>query len=264
MFNYRQEQIIKDIEFSRRTEPKKVRKIVLAGMSSYFKALKTFGPASPAAKEALRTIKEMLKIHRIEDQLLLFIGNSLEDFDIYAVEEAMQKLDNLNTNTFDSYYDILHEIDTACEEKDKNRQLRPEDGINSLLTNNRYKTMVLGLATTFEDIKEYLPYEEEFWTYLKEEVKPKVLHTSGEGAKVQCGVVPYWNSEDGTLGSIDVHVPRVTDYETAMEAIRVYKRAHDLYLNLGKKKEEIPTTNANEEQMQYREDMEELANKRFR
>ena len=33
--------------------------------------------------------------------------------------------------------------------------------------------MVLGLATTFEDIKEYLPYEEEFWTYLKEEVKPK-------------------------------------------------------------------------------------------
>ncbi len=258
----RQEKIEKDILYTRKTEPAKVRKLVYRGMASYFKALKTFGPANPVCKEALKAIREMLKIHKIEDKLLYFILCNLEDFDISAIEDAVMKLENLNDATFDSYYGILGEIDTACEEKDKNRQLRPEEGVNSLLTNNRYKTMVLGLTNSLEDIKEYLPYEESFWEYIKP--KLRVLHTNGEGARHECGF-RLVHDENNKLCDIPVIVvPKVVDYETAMEAIRVYKRAHYLYSCLGKDMGEIQETNANEEQLQYREDMEKLAGRKFR
>ncbi len=184
-YDFRQRLLIEEIQMIEAGMPNKVKETVIAGIATYFKALKTFGPANPVCKEALKAIREMLKIHKIEDKLLYFILCNLEDFDISATEDAVMKLENLNDATFDSYYGILGEIDTACEEKDKNRQLRPEEGVNSLLTNNRYKTMVLGLTNSLEDIKEYLPYEESFWEYIKP--KLRVLHTNGEGARHECG-----------------------------------------------------------------------------
>ncbi len=258
----RQDKVVKDILYVKGTEPAKVRKIVFRGMASYFKAIKTFGPKNPVAKEALKSIKEMLKIHRIEDKLLTFILNNVETFDINATEEAVLRLEKLNDQTYIDYSSILDEIDIACEEKDKNRQLRPEEGVNSLLTNNRYKTMVLGLTNSLEDIKAYLPYEEEFWQYIKPRLR--VLHTNGEGARHECGFRLVHDNDNKLYDIPAIVVPRVVDYETAMEAIRIYKRAHYLYLSLGKDMSEIEQTNANEEQMQYREDMEKLAERRFR
>ena len=262
MTDTRKEKVVKDILYTRETEPAKVRRITLSGMASYFKAVKTFGPGSPVAKEALKTIKEMLKISKIENKLLLFILHNIDEFDISATEDAVLRLERLNDSTYDSYYGVLSEINAACANKDKNRQLRPEKGIDSLLTNNRYKTMVLGLTNTFEDIKEYLPYEEEFWIFIKPNLK--VLPTTGEGARIQCGIQTIRNGEDNTLVNFITVVPKVVDYETAMEAIRVYKKAHDLYLCLGKDMSLIEVTNANQEQMQYRESIEKEANRRFR
>ena len=258
----RQEKVAEEVTKMIQTGPSKVRKITLYGMGRYFKALKTFGPGSPVAKEALKSIKEMLKIQRIEEKLLLFILDNLESFNISATEEAVLRLYKLNENTYITYNGILDRIDEACIEKDQNKQLRPEQGVSSLLTNNRYKTMVLGLTNTFEDIKPYLPYEEEFWEYIKPKVR--FLDTNGEGARHECGF-RIVHDENNILCDIPIiMVPRVVDYETAMEAIRLYKRAHYLYTCLGKDMKEIQATNANEEQMQYRENIEKEANRRFR
>jgi len=257
----RQEKVIKDILFTRNEEPKRIGRIVLKGMKSYFNALKTFGPFSPVTKETLKVIKDILKIQNINDKLLLFILENIDQFDISATENVVLKLEKLTDSTYDSYQAILNEINEACRENDETKELRPKDGISTLLTNNRYKTMVLGLGETFDDIKDFLPYSEDYWEFIKNHLK--TLPTTGEGARIMCGVVPLMD-DDGVLYDFYTIVPKVVDYETAMESIGVYKRAHDLFLCRGQKFEDLIKTNGSAAQIAYREHLEQKAKKTFR
>ena len=242
--------------------PTNVRGVVKKGMTSYFNALKTFGPRNPITKQALISIKEILQNYKMEKVLFYFILDNIESMDYDATRDVVSTLEDLDKQTISDYNCLLDNINNACEKKDDERVLLPEGRVNSLLSNKKYEAMVIGLTETISDVKAVLPYEEEFWEYIKP--KLRVLQTNGEGARHECGFRLVYD-ENNKLHDIPIiAVPKVVDYETAMEAIRIYKRAHYLYSCLGKDMSEIQETNANEEQMQYRKNIEKKANRQFR
>ena len=55
-------------------------------------------------------------------------------------------LDELGEDTYLDYCDILDNIYTACEAKDKERIVRGNKPINSLITNNEYEEKVYTLV----------------------------------------------------------------------------------------------------------------------
>lgn len=257
----RQQELIKDILFMKRATPDQIRKITMDGMKTYFKALAVFGPSSPITKEALVTIREMYEISKVEGKLLNFITSNLASIDISAAESVVLTLDKLNDDTYAAYDSVLGEIEIACDTKNPNRTIKPKSGINSLITNENYKTMVVSLTERMIDVRAFLTYEEDFWTFI--ETYLKVVPSPGYIAEKTCGLRPILD-QDGNLVNFYTIVPKVVDLDTAMIAIDVYKRAHDLYNCLSYRYKDILKPSSEAVQEEYKEHLDERAKMIFK
>ncbi len=253
--------LINDILHMRNSAPGQIAMITKNGLDSYLRAVKVDGPLSPLAREALRIIREVYKNSNLEDKLLLFILENIDVVDITAAEDVTRTLEKLNDKTYAAYDEMLDDIKAACLLSKKDRQLRPERTVESLLTNDIYKTMVYGLTQTIADVKKFLNYEEEFWDFIKENLKE--VPVTAAGAKIQCGVIPLLDG-DTNLYTFYTLVPKIVDYETALVAINIYKKAYDYYVNLGIKKADIFATDGIGLQLDYRDYIREEANRKFK
>ena len=260
-FDKRKEELVKDIIYMRDTAPGQVAKITKNGLVTYLRAAKVDGPISPLAREALRIIRETYKNSNLEDKLLLFILENIDTIDVTAAEDVTLTLEKLSDKTYAAYSEMLDDINSACFLSKKERQLRPERTVDSLLTNDRYKTMVYGLTQTIADVKNFLNYEEEFWDFIEEHLRE--VHVTAAGARVQCGVIPLFDGDTNVYNFYTV-VPKIVDYETALVAINIYKKAYDLYVNLGIKKAEVFSPSTLGLQLDYSEHLREEANHRFK
>ena len=167
----RKDELVQDIMFMRNATPEQIRKITFDGLSSYFNALRAFGFKSPVPKEALKVIRDMYKVSKIEGKLLDFILINLDHLNIDSAEETVDELDQLNTTTYLNYNEVLDEIDVAAQMHKEERALHPNRKIDSLLTNNKYKTKVFGLVQRFSDVKNFLNYDEDFWEFVSAHLK---------------------------------------------------------------------------------------------
>jgi len=259
--DHRKKQLIEEISRIEGGMPSEVRKVVMRGIATYFKALRTFGPASPLAKVALKSIQEILQINKTEKRLLDYIINNLAIMDVEAAKGVVDSLDELNTQTISDYRSFLDGINNACDKKDDERTLLPEGSINSVLSNKKYKTMVIGLTETMRDVRSFLPYEQEFWTFIENYLK--VVPQPADIAAHTCGLIPIVD-EDKNLVNFYTLVPKVVDLDTAMLAIEIYKKAHDYYLCLGSKLDTIAHTTGASTVAEYEEHLDERAKMVFR
>ncbi len=259
-YDFRQRLLIEEIQMIEAGMPNKVKETVIAGIATYFKALKTFGPTSPLAKEALKAIKEVLKINKIETKLLNFILGNLEVMDVEAAKKVVNTLEELNTQTLTDYDSVLDGIYLACEKKDDERVL-PEDSIDSVLSNKKYKSMVVGLTETMRDVRAFLPYENGFWEFIEKYLK--VVPQPADIATHTCGIIPIVDDQNN-LYNFYTLVPKVVDLDTAILAIDIYKKAHDYYLCLGAKLDSIVNMPSDATVAEYEEHINERANMIFK
>ena len=145
-FDKRKEELVKDIIYMRDTAPGQVAKITKNGLVTYLRAAKVDCHISTLAREALRIIRETYKNSNLEDKLLLFILENIDTIDVTAAEDVTLTLEKLSDKTYAAYSEMLDDINSACFLSKKERQLRPERTVDSLLTNDRYKTIVYGLT----------------------------------------------------------------------------------------------------------------------
>ncbi len=254
----RKNKLTKDILYMKDSAASQIATMTKNGLNSHVRALKTFGPKSKVTKEALVTIREFYKISKLEGKLLNFILKNLDQMYLSAAEDSAMTLDLLNRSTIEAYQSVLTEINTACEEKDEKRVLKPEKGINSLLTNKRYTAMVMALTEKMTDVKSFLRYDEKFWNFISTYLK--VVPVRGEGIPLECGLLPILDQE-GNLDNFYTLIPKVVDFDTAIGALDVYKRAHDMYLFVGQPYKDYVKRNSAEAQLEYREHLEEKAQK---
>lgn len=219
--------------------------ITFYSLASFWKSLMTFGLQSKITKDNLNVIKEMFSILRKERTLLNYILQNIDDFDLDATSDVVTLLDELNDDTVAYYYRVIEDIEDACETKQEYRGLRPRTFRPTLIDSNNYSNEVIALGENFNSLKEFLGFEEEFWTFIKNHIN--YVDRTSENTKT-ASATPILD-EKGYVSSINIVIPQVKDLSSALTTIAIYKKAYEIYKMLG--------TNFNKENIESSSNLEE-------
>ena len=143
---YKEKKDIKsDIKFLKSADHEVMYRVFCDALDAYLKSLTTFGFNNPYTKECFKVIKEMRQVIKEERRLLTLLLNHIDNIKLEDLDKMIGILDELGEDTYLDYCDILDNIYTACEAKDKERIVRGNKPINSLITNNEYEEKVYTL-----------------------------------------------------------------------------------------------------------------------
>lgn len=180
----------------------------------------------------------MFSILKTERRMLNFILDNLNVFDISAASAAVEMLDDVNEKTVHYYYQVADDIEEACEFREERRGIRPKKNFPTLVQTSTYENEIIALAENKDNIKQFLGFEDEFWNYLKE------IERSIKVAPEVAMEIAYVNAlvdQDGNVSAIKLLVPEVVDLSTALLAIKLYRRAYELYKMIGNRYDEQAT-----------------------
>lgn len=245
------EQLLNEIKDMKGGSYEQMALITYYSLSSYFKSLLTFGGHSTVTKDNLNVIKEMFNILKKERQLLNFILEHIEEFEVDAVCNVVNILDDLNDKTVEYYYNVIEDIEVACDMNDEKRGRRPRKGFPTLIQSDSYSNEVIALAETKDNIKTFLGFEEEFWNYI--EKHEYSLRTTPELAQ-EVAYVTYLVDENHNVAGMKLLVPEVVDLSTALLAIKLYQQAYDIYKMIGFKYDSHMIEDYTEKQAKYQSD----------
>lgn len=190
-------------------------------------------------------MKEYYSITREENRLLNFIINNIGEMDDEAVKKVIEIIDELNESTYLYYVKEIETIEEAIGLEQEYKADRTKTKKPSLIETDDYRILVIALMQNEESLREFLGYEQEFFDYIKE--RKKVVNSSHEVNSHECFVYPLHNDEM-VLTDLRMVIPKVVDLDSAILAIRLYKKAYNIYLRLGQPyKKEIVTTEIEEE-----------------
>ena len=240
----KQERLISEAKNMKRGEIEEMWLVSVYSMSSYLKALFSFGAKSKVTKDNLNVIKEMFSILKTERSLLNFIIRNLDKFDLNATENIINMLDDLNDKTVEYYYSVIDDLEDAADIKEELRGTRPKKDFPTLIQSNTYSNEVIALALNKKAIREFLGYEEEFWEFIKDKDHGDIK-ISYEIAEKISYAVPLSNGED-KIQDVKFMIPEVIDLPTALLAIRTYQRVYDIYKSIGKERGEIEKSHTKE------------------
>lgn len=137
--------IKKDIKYLKATGYEELYRVLIDALSVYFECLKTFGLKNPYTKECFKVVVEIKQVLKEERRLLTLLNNHIDWINLDDLEYTIGELDELNENTYFDYSNILDNIQFACETQDKERIVRNNKPINSLISNNEYKEKIYNL-----------------------------------------------------------------------------------------------------------------------
>ncbi len=206
--------------------------ITMYSLGSYFKALFAFGSSSDVTRDNLNIIKEMFQILKIERTLLNYILRNIDKFDVYAAQDVIGMLDEVNDKTVIYYYDIINDIEDAAELEQEFRGRRPSKELPTLIKTGIYAGEVIALGENLESLKEFLGFEEDFWQFISDKVS--IVDTSVEIMEKVAYATPVYD-ENGFVVSLKIMLPKVFNLESALLAIDIYKKAYEIYKMIGKK-----------------------------
>lgn len=246
--NEQREELTNDIKFMKKGSFEQMWLITMYGLESYFKSLFTFGSHSTVTRDNLNVIKEMFGILKTEREMLNFILKNLDKFDITATQEVVQMLDDLNDRTVEYYYGVIEEIEDAVDMKEEHRGTRPVKSFPTLTQYRGYENEVKALVLNKQAIRDFLGYEDEFWSYIADKDKTDI-RVPYEGAKSMTYASPLYDRETNTVVDVMMFIPEVADLSSALLAIQTYEKAYSIWKCLGK--EYIPIEFAFERQEEF-------------
>lgn len=199
---------------------------------SFLNSIIVYGIKSDITKDAISIWKEFKKILKEEQNIHRFVIEYSEKIDFDDCLKFLDSIDELNEKTLLYYYKCFEDILCACETKCDFRAKHNKKNFDTLLEADEYQNKAVELMLTFEDIKNYFNYEEEFWQFVDKKIK--YIDGSIEKNKLFYGTLMKFD-ENENLIDIKVIVPNITNLETALVNIHEFKHAYDLYQMMGKK-----------------------------
>ncbi len=226
--------LVKDIEKMKSGQFEEMVLVTFYSLSSYFKSLFCFGASSNVTRDNLNVIKEMFDIVRTERMLLNVVLKNIDLFNIDAATDVVRTMDELNDRTVEYYYNVIEEIEDAVDMNEERRGIRPRKNFDTIIQSSDYSTLLVALFENRENIKEFLNFEEEFWTFIKSQ--EYIIEVPYEEA-INCTYVIPLTDKEGNISDIRMMLPKVIDLDTALLAIKLYCKAYGLYKCLGKKQD---------------------------
>lgn len=198
---------------------------------AYAKSVGSFGVKHSVTSDVVSVWKEFWNIIMEEKALL----NKLVEYGLFVdVDEAdvfLDELDDLNEKMVRYYYNVLADIETACEMGTEWRAKRINKSFKTLIETDEYRRMVCAFCTlSFEDIKIFLDYDENFWEYIQTRILWVDSHL--EDAKDFYGVNMKFD-DVSCLIDMKIFVPSIINLDTALINVNVFSQAYQLYKKLG-------------------------------
>lgn len=234
-------QLLQDIKEMKNGEFNQMYLVTIYSLSAYFKSLLAFGSNSSITKDNINIIKEMFNILKVERILLNYIVKNIDEFDVYSAIDVVGMLDEINDKTVEYYYSVINDIEDACETKQEIRGVRPKVKTPTLIQSNSYAAEVIALSENLTNLKDFLGFEEDFWKFIEHRVK--VVDASAPIAIKMIYAIPIFDEKE-LVADVDIMIPKIIDLNTALMAIKMYKKAYEIYKLLGKKydKESLGTS----------------------
>lgn len=136
----------KDIKSLKSAGHEELYRVFSDALEAFFKSLVTFGLNNPYTKECFKVVKELKEVLKEEKRLLVMLENNIDHIRLEDLDTMIGEIDEVGEDTYLDYSDILDNIYIACQEKDKERIVRSNKPINSVLTNPEYKEKVIDLV----------------------------------------------------------------------------------------------------------------------
>ncbi len=220
------------------------------GLGSYFKSLFAFGKDNKITRDNLNVIREMFRILKTERIFLNYILRHLDEFDIAATEDVVALLDEANDEAVFFYYDVINDIENAADLHEEYRGIRRKQDYPTLIQSTTYAKEVVALGENSESLKQFLGFETDFWSYIKDKIRE--VDYPGEEANGMFYAKPLLDPDSMVVGII-VLVPKVVDLRTALLAIKIYNEAHDLYYMVGQTYDKSQMSGCDILQLEYEE-----------
>lgn len=136
----------KDIKSLKSAGHEELYRVFSDALEAFFKSLVTFGLNNPYTKECFKVVKELKEVLKEEKRLLVMLENNIDHIRLEDLDTMIGEIDEVGEDTYLDYSDILDNIYIACQAKDKERIVRSNKPINSVLTNPEYKEKVIDLV----------------------------------------------------------------------------------------------------------------------
>ncbi len=202
-------------------------------------------------KELTKIKAEYIAILTEENNLLNLILRNGINKNIDAINNLIDKLDDLADKTIIYYYNLLDDLEQEIEIDKGHPYKRLPKNFETLLENNEFKFMVYGLDLTIDDIKNYLDYDETFWNYIKDKIKVFKNPYLDYDSKMDYYGVWYDLDENKELTKLIICIPKIVDLKTAQIALRELKHAHDIYMGI-LKEDSVLEKNAKQEEYKFK------------
>ena len=124
--------LVSEITEMKKGEIEEMFLISFYSLSSYIKSLIAFGHRSNVTKDNLKVIKEMFNIIKTDRNMLNFILKNIDNFHIDSIMNVIDMLDDANDKTIMYYYDVINEIEDACEMNVERRGIRSRKNFETI------------------------------------------------------------------------------------------------------------------------------------
>lgn len=214
---------------------KKNKKLNLRGIQkTKARAFKTYmtsviynGLDSKSTYDSFEIVSGLRSVYREERELLNYIMNHIDQINLDAALSVLNRINMANDEANELYSKSIDSISSSNPSDNSDSIKHPK-----LITSLDYRKDVLSLTTNLDDIKSLLNFEDEFWTWISDRYRCRFFDIdSCLAERVACAYPIY----DGDSKIIDImlYVPKVVNYNTALIAIKYFKRAYQIYSSIG-------------------------------
>lgn len=138
-------EIITFIKFLKKTTPEEIKFITLSCYKILLLSSFTFGISNEITKDCLNILKEYVDICNIENDILDFILDNINELDLDNTAYYLEDLDQLNEMTYLYYDGVIADYEYAIEAKNPNKGKRRNRAFNTLLDSDYYKERIYSL-----------------------------------------------------------------------------------------------------------------------
>jgi len=171
-------------------------------------------------KKCYNIVKEFNKIIKEERKILNFLINHISYIEENNLKDFIEKLDELNEQTINYFYQYLDNIEDAIELNDVLRIAPEKRNFKTLPENNELKKEACNLILSKELVKNFLGYEEEFWKFIDAR---SIFSDDVTDYKIE------WEYNFGSQIRLRLILPEIKNLDTALSCVKAYNKAHILY-----------------------------------
>lgn len=169
-------------------------------------------------KKCYNFVKEFNKIIKEERKILDFLINHISYIEENNLKDFIEKLDELNEQTINYFYQNLDSVEDAIEFDDVLNPAKRE--FKTLPENIEIKKEACNIVLSRDFLKAYLGYEDAFWKFIDAR---SVF--SDEITEYQM----EWEYNLGSQIKMNLVLPEIKDLNTALNCVKAYNKAHILY-----------------------------------